>query len=49
MKTTADTPDPRAEGVRSLRQYMPLPADDAEARIERRMLRRMDLTQQVRG
>jgi len=35
--------DPRAAGVRSLRQYMPLPQDEAEAKIERQMLRRMDL------
>jgi len=42
-----ELPNPRAEGIRSLRQYMPLPEDDAEAKIERQMLRRMDLREAV--
>jgi hypothetical protein len=35
-------PDPRAAGVLALRQFMPLPGDDAEARLERKLLRRID-------
>jgi hypothetical protein len=35
--------DPRAAGVRSLQRFMAVPSDDAEARAERRLLRRMDL------
>jgi hypothetical protein len=36
-------PNPRAEGIRSLRHYMPLPSDDAEAKADRKLLHRIDL------
>jgi hypothetical protein len=45
---TVELPDPRAAGVRSLRQYMPLPEKDAEAKVERVLLHRMDLAERVR-
>lgn len=43
-----ERPEPRAEGVRALRQFMDLPPDDEEARVERRLLRRMDLAEAVK-
>jgi hypothetical protein len=36
-------PNPRAEGIRSLQRFMELPGDDAEAKADRRLLRRMDI------
>jgi hypothetical protein len=40
--------DPRADGVRALRQFIPLPGGDAEAREERCLLRRIDIKDAVR-
>jgi hypothetical protein len=43
-----DRLDPRAAGVLSLRHFMELPGDDAEAKADRKLLRRLDLDQAVR-
>jgi hypothetical protein len=40
--------DPRAAGVRSLQRFMALPGDDAEAKADRRLLRRMDIREALR-
>lgn len=45
----AEAPNPRAEGVRALQRFLPLPADDGEARAERRLLRRLDLRQAIQA
>jgi hypothetical protein len=42
-------PDPRAAGIRSLRQHMPLVQDDVEAKVDLRLIHRMDLHERVRG
>jgi hypothetical protein len=42
------TPDPRAAGIRSLQRFMDLPGNDAEARAERQLLRRMDIREALR-
>jgi hypothetical protein len=47
--TVETLPDPRAAGIRSLRQYMPLVREDEEAKAERRLIHRMDLHERVRG
>jgi hypothetical protein len=41
--------DPRAAGVRALQRFMELPGDDAEARADRRLLRRMDIREALKS
>lgn len=42
-------PDPRSAGVRAMKRFVELPDGDAEAATDRRLLRRMDLAEAVRG